>query len=354
MTPLEQILKSQIAAQGPMSVAEYMSTCLLHPEHGYYSTRDPFGAGGDFITAPEISQMFGELIGLTLAQVWMDQGQPAKIALAELGPGRGTLMADILRTAKAVPSFAQACEIHLIEASPKLREVQAATLSAHTPIWHDHVDQLPSDLPLYAIANEFFDALPIRQMVRDGERWRERQIGLENDALAFGLSAPAPLTTLDHRLSDTKDGDLVEICAPAPLIMRALAERIETNGGTALVFDYGDWRSLGDTLQAVHAHEKVYSLLKPGQSDLTSHVDFEALITNMPCTHSRLTPQGVFLERLGITDRAQALAKSLGGTALERHIAAHRRLAHPDEMGTIFKTLALFPKGAHPPPGYEA
>jgi len=353
MTPLEQILKSQIATQGPMSVAEYMSTCLLHPEHGYYSTRDPFGTGGDFITAPEISQMFGELIGLTLAQVWMDQGQPARIALTELGPGRGTLMADILRTAKAVPSFEKACEIHLIEASPKLREVQAATLSAHTPIWHDHVDQLPSDLPLYAIANEFFDALPIRQMVRDGEGWRERQIGLDNDALAFGLSAPAPLTALDHRLNDTKDGDLVELCAQAPLIMRALAERIETNGGTALVFDYGDWRSLGDTLQAVHAHEKVPALHKPGQSDLTSHVDFEVLITDMPCTHSRLTPQGVFLERLGITDRAQALAKSLGGTALEHHIAAHRRLTHPDEMGTIFKALAFFPKGAHPPAGYE-
>lgn len=353
MTPLETILKGQIKTQGPLSVADYMSICLFHPKHGYYSTGDPFGTRGDFITAPEISQMFGELIGLTLAQTWMDQGQPARIALVELGPGRGTLMADILRTAKAVPAFANACDVHLVEASPKLRDVQAMALKGYHPTWHDHVDQLPNDLPLYAVANEFFDALPIRQMIRDGEGWRERQIGLADDKLTFGLSEPTPLAALNHRLSDTKDGDLVEFCAPAPLIMHALAHRIAQNGGAALIVDYGDWHSLGDTLQAVHAHEKVDPLFKPGQSDLTSHVDFEALLPDLPCNHSRLTPQGVFLERLGITNRAQALATSLSGDALDQHIAAHRRLTHPDEMGTIFKTLALFPNGANPPAGYE-
>ncbi len=353
MTPLEPILKAQINAQGPMSISEYMAICLFHPEHGYYSTREPFGAAGDFITAPEVSQMFGELIGLTLAQTWMDQGKPARIALAELGPGRGTLMADILRTVKAVPDFAKACEVHLVEASQRLRTQQADTLRGTTPIWHDHTDQLANDMPLYLVANEFFDALPIRQMVRDGDAWRERQVGVENNDLAFGLSAPAPLSALKHRFEDTKDGDLVEFCPQAPAIMQSIAQRIDTNGGTALIFDYGDWRSLGDTLQALHAHKKVDALHKPGQSDLTAHVDFEALVADLPCTHSRITPQGIFLERLGITNRAQALAKNLSGAALEHHIAAHRRLTHPDEMGTIFKTLALFPKGANPPAGYE-
>ena len=353
MTPLETILKTQITAQGPLSVSEYMTICLFHPEHGYYSTRDPFGTEGDFVTAPEISQMFGELIGLTLAQTWMDQGQPAQIALVELGPGRGTLMADILRTLRAVPDFAKACDVHFVEASTRLKAVQKETLQGYEPIWHDTVDELPESLPIYAIANEFFDALPIRQMVRDGEEWRERQVGLADDALAFGLSGPAPLTALAHRFEDTKDDDLVETCAPAPAILQAIASRIEANGGAALIFDYGDWRSLGDTLQAVHAHEKVDALFKPGQSDLTAHVDFEALVADLACSHSRLTPQGIFLERLGITDRAQTLAKNLSGAALDQHIAAHRRLTHPEEMGTLFKTLALFPKDANPPAGYE-
>lgn len=353
MTPLHDILKAQITAQGPLSVAEYMTICLFHPEHGYYSTRDPFGTQGDFITAPEISQMFGELIALSLAQTWMDQGQPAKIALVELGPGRGTLMADILRTAKAVPGFAQACEVHLVEASEHLRNVQRETLQNYAPVWHEHVSALPDAIPLYVVANEFFDALPIRQMVRDGEGWRERQIGLDNATLAFGLSDATPLQALAHRLVDTKDGDLVEFCAPASAIMQELSHKIDRNGGAALIFDYGDWRSLGDTLQALNAHEKVSPLHKPGQSDLTAHVDFEALIQNLPCAHSKVTPQGVFLERLGITQRAQALAQKLTGQALETHLAAHRRLTHPDEMGTIFKTVALFPNGANPPAGYE-
>lgn len=353
MTALETILKAQITAQGPMSVSEYMSLCLFHPDHGYYSTRDPFGRAGDFITAPEISQMFGELVGLSLAQAWMDQGQPDRVALSELGPGRGTLMADVLRTIRAVPGFAKACEVHLIEASPHLRRVQGETLKGFAPVWHDTVQSLPEGLPLYALANEFFDALPIRQMLRDGQGWRERQIGVQGDTLTFGLSEASPLGALAHRIEDTKDGDLVEFCAAAPLIMQTLGARIEANGGAALIFDYGDWRSLGDTLQALHQHEKVDPLFKPGQSDLTAHVDFEALLSELPCRFSRLTPQGIFLERLGITARAQALAKNLSGAALDQHIAAHRRLTHPDEMGTVFKTLALFPSGANPPAGYE-
>ncbi|MEP5155601.1 SAM-dependent methyltransferase [Planktotalea sp.] len=336
-----------------MSIAEYMSMCLFHPKHGYYTSRDPFGSEGDFTTAPEISQMFGELIALTLAQAWMDQGQPQHVALVELGPGRGTLMADILRTLRAVPGFLDAYSIHLVEASPHMRSLQKEALKGFEPTWHDGVETLPDNQAIFVVANEFFDALPIRQMVRDGAGWRERQVGVENDTLCFGLSEATALSALQHRLEDTKDGDLVEFCSAAPHIMTTLANCIEQNGGAAFIFDYGDWRSLGDTLQALQAHDAVDPLHQPGQCDLTAHVDFEALITDLPCSHSKVTPQGIFLERLGITQRAQALASKLNSAALDQHIAAHRRLTHPEEMGNLFKTIALFPNGAKPPAGYE-
>lgn len=353
MTSLLDVLRTQIQQGGPLSVADYMSACLFHPDHGYYSTRHPIGREGDFVTAPEISQMFGEMLGLALAQAWMDQGAAPRVALVELGPGRGTLMADMLRTARAVPGFSEALEVHLVEASPTLRKVQQETLSAFEVTWHDTIGTLPDALPLFVVANEFFDALPIRQFVRDGEGWRERQVGLDGDALTLGLSASAPLAALSHRLEDTKDGDLVETCAAAIPIMQALGARIERNGGAALLFDYGDWRSLGDTLQALRAHERVDVLDGPGTADVTAHVDFEALVSDLPCAHSRLSTQGVVLERLGITARAQALAKGLACEALETHIAAHRRLTHPSEMGSLFKSIALYPSHAAPPPGYE-
>lgn len=354
MTPLEQRLARQIAASGPMTVADYMAACLGDPEHGYYTTRDPLGAGGDFTTAPEISQMFGELVGLALAQGWLDQGAPAPFALAELGPGRGTLMADILRATRAVPGFHDALRLHLVETSPTLRQAQAATLGRDDVTWHDSITALP-DLPLFLVANEFFDALPIRQAVRDGAAWRERVVGLRDGALCMGLSDPTPLPQLAHRLEDTKDGNIVEFSPGAEAIAAEIGTRIATLGGVALIIDYGDSRSLGDTLQAVRGHEHADPLAQPGEADLTAHVDFEALARAAhPCAHSRLTPQGVFLERLGITQRAQTLARGLTGTELETHIAAHRRLTHPAEMGTLFKAMALFPKTATPPPGLDA
>tara|TARA_R100000789_G_scaffold9365_1_gene13196 strand:- start:3451 stop:4524 length:1074 start_codon:yes stop_codon:yes gene_type:complete len=350
-TPLADILARQIATTGPMTLADYMAACLMHPQYGYYSTRDPLGAGGDFTTAPEISQMFGELLGLSLAQCWLDQGAPASFSLAELGPGRGTLMADILRATARAPGFHDAARLHLVETSPALRAEQAKRLPQAT--WHDAVQTLP-DGPLYLVANEFFDALPIRQFQRDGDDWRERVVGLQEDHLALGLAAPAPQPGLSHRQDDTKDGDLVETCAPGQAIAAVLGARIAAQGGVALIVDYGDWRSLGDTLQALKGHAPVDPVALPGESDLTTHVDFEALArAAAPAAHTLLTPQGVFLERLGITQRAQALAKSLSGSALDSHIAAHRRLTHPDEMGSLFKTLALLPQGAPPPPGLE-
>ncbi len=352
MTALRDILAAQIAAQGPLTIAQYMHACLLHPEHGYYTTRDPLGAGGDFTTAPEISQMFGELVGLSLAQCWLDQGSPARFVLAELGPGRGTLMADILRATSRVPGFHTAAHLHLVEVSPALRARQAQALPEHAPTWHDRADDLPGDKPLFAVANEFFDALPIRQFLRDGNGWRERVVGLRDCALTFALTDALPDPRLERRMDDTVDGDLVETCAPARPVAAALGRRIAENGGLALISDYGDWRSLGDTFQAVQRHRKTDPLEAPGLADLTAHVDFEALAHAAPCAHAPLVAQGVFLERLGITARAQSLATRLTGEALSSHVAAHRRLTHPDEMGTLFKMLALHPDGSRTPPGF--
>ncbi len=352
MTDLRAHLIRRITAGGPVSVAEYMTECLTHPEMSYYATRDPLGAAGDFITAPEISQMFGELIGLSLAQSWLDQGAPTRFVLAEAGPGRGTLMADILRATRTVPGFHDGLELHLIEISGPLKAAQRQTLGRDDITWHDSVATLP-DLPLFLVANEFFDALPIRQFQRDGDGWRERQIGVQDGALAFGLSGPVVPDALHHRLQDTKPGDLVELCTGGQQVAQIIGQRIADHGGAALIVDYGDWRSQGDTFQALENHATVDPLDHPGQADLTAHVDFEALARATLSRFTRLTPQGVFLERLGITARAQALAKNLSGEALQNHVAAHRRLTHGDEMGTLFKVLAFYPDGATPPPGLD-
>lgn len=350
MTPLEEILRKRIAAEGPMSIAEYMSLCLMHPRHGYYPTRDPLGAAGDFITAPEVSQMFGELLGLCLAQCWLDQGRPDGFVLAELGPGRGTLMADATRAMRAVPGMIEAARLHLVETSPRLRDEQARRLGPLMPVWHDSVAGLP-EAPLFLLANEFFDALPVRQFLRVGEGWAERVVGLKDGALSFGLTEPVAQAALAHRLADTAEGDLVETCAPAQGIAEELGRRIAAHGGAALIVDYGAERSLGDTFQALRRHERADPLAAPGEADLTAHVDFGALAAAAPCAHTQLTPQGLFLERLGIADRARALAAKLSGDALDAHVAAHRRLTHPAEMGSLFKTLGFFPEGATPPPG---
>ena len=351
---LDRHLAARIRAEGPISVADYMADCLMHPTLGYYSTRDPFGADGDFVTAPEISQMFGELTGLALAQAWLDQGCAKRITLAELGPGRGTLMRDMMRAASRVPGFTDAARIVLVETSPTLRKVQRGTLAGLNPEWVDQAAALPDD-PLFVVANEFFDALPIRQFERGGTGWRERRITLTDGRLSAGLSAETAVPSLTHRLEDTESGQIVEICPAVGPVIQEIAGRIAAQGGAALIFDYGDWRSLGDTLQAVRGHEFVPVLDHPGQSDLTAHVDFEALAMaagGHGCAYTRLTPQGVFLERLGITHRARSLASAAGDKA-DEIAAAHRRLTHPDEMGTLFKVLGLYPKGESAPPGLE-
>ncbi len=354
MTALADILKAEIAATGPMRLDAWMAACLMHPRHGYYTTRDPFGQAGDFITAPEISQMFGELLGLGLAQAWLDQGAPAPVALVELGPGRGTLMADALRATRGVPGFHAALELHLVETSPALRARQAEVLADHAPTWHDSADSLP-DMAILAVANEFFDALPVRQFQRQGDGWCERVVGVTDGALALGLARKRIEPALAHRLEDTRDGDIVETCPAAQPVIAALARRIAAHGGAALLVDYGDWRSLGDTVQAVRGHDRADLLADPGLADLSAHVDFEALAQAADgiCQVSRLTPQALFLSRLGIVQRAEALAANMSGAVLEAHHAAFHRLTGRDEMGTLFKSMALYPIGAAPPPGFD-
>ncbi|MEX3014428.1 class I SAM-dependent methyltransferase [Gymnodinialimonas hymeniacidonis] len=343
---LKKRLIARIARLGPMSVADYMAECLHDPEFGYYATRDPFGQSGDFITAPEISQMFGELLGLWMAQVWMDQGQPRGV-LAELGPGRGTLMTDVLRATRAVPGFHGALQVHLVEASPALRAAQAEAVPG--AVFHDSVADLPEG-PLFLIANEFFDALPIRQFqMNDAGDWQERQIGTSDDALIWGLAPPAPLSVREG----FAPGMIVETCAPGEAITEEVGRRINAHGGAALIVDYGDINSTGDTFQALSGHAFADPLDAPGQADLTAHVAFGPLARAAHTRASPVVPQGVFLERLGITARAQALAEGLSGAALDAHVAAHRRLTHPDEMGTLFKVMALTPEDAPSPPAVE-
>ena len=349
MTPLARLLVERIREGGPISVADYMAECLLHPVHGYYTTRDPFGSAGDFTTAPEISQMFGELLGLALAQAWLDRGSPAPFTLAELGPGRGTLMADILRATKGVPGFHAGAQVVLVEASPRLGEVQAKTLAGNAPQWLDRVEALP-DAPLFLVANEFLDALPIRQFLRGPQGWQERLVGLRDDALTFGLSAPLPQVPETPAFRAAPEGALVEDCLPARLAVAEVSARIAKAGGVAYWIDYGGWRSQGDTLQALRQHAFDDPLAHPGEADLTAHVDFEALAALAPAY--ALDTQGAVLTRLGIDARAERLARGLTGSALESHRAAHRRLTHPEEMGSLFKVLAITSTGAPPPPGF--
>lgn len=351
MTPLARLIADRIRAEGPLTLADYMAEALLHPDHGYYATRDPFGAAGDFITAPEISQMFGELVGLALAQAWLDAGAPSPFLLAEAGPGRGTLMADIWRATRSVPGFHAAASVWLIEASPHLRAVQADRLAGLPVHWTERIEDLP-DGPLFFVGNEFLDALPIRQFTRAGNGWAETRVGLSGDTLTLGRTPPQAVAALTPRLADTPEGGIVELCPAAEAVAANLGARIAAQGGVALLIDYGDATSHGDTFQALRAHTPVDPLAEPGLADLTAHVAFAPLAAAARAAGAAASgpiPQGLWLERLGITARAQALAARLSGAALTSHIAAHRRLTHPAEMGHLFKVLAIHPVGTGTP-----
>lgn len=352
MTPLEQIIRRRIAQSGPISVGDYMDMCLSHPQYGYYITRDPFGSAGDFTTAPEISQMFGELIGLWLAQVWSDQGSPSPFALVELGPGRGTLMADVLRATRSVPGFRSAGRIWLVETSPVLRARQAETLRPWgAPIWTDSTAALP-DSPTFLIANEFFDALPIRQFVRSETGWREKMISVTDGHLRWGLAPDLDMPDFDRLWPSTTPGELVETSIATKAVAASLGGLIARNGGSALAIDYGAWHGTGDTLQAVRSHKVVEPLTEPGNADLTAHVNFSQIAEAAePLKAWPLRSQGQFLTDLGIARRAAALSKIADNpnTIAE----AFHRLTGPSEMGTLFKVLCMTPADAPTPPGFS-
>lgn len=350
MTPLSRLLAQRIAQTGPISLADYMAECLFHPSYGYYTTRPPFGTEGDFTTSPEISQMFGELVGLSLAQYWMDMGKKRSV-LVELGPGRGTLMSDIWRATRGVPGFHASVRIVMLEASPRLRDLQRQTLVDCPVEWIERIDQLPEE-PMLLVANEFFDALPIRQFSRCPSGWQEILVGLVGDQLTLGKGAPAQFPALAHRLGDTVDGEIVEICPALASIAKTIGSRITTHGGTALIFDYGGWRSRGDTFQAIERHKFAQPLENPGLADLTAHVDFEALAQAARPAEHRYATQGQVLAALGIDQRAAVLAARLQGEARQSHLNAYHRLTHPSEMGSLFKVLALYHPDMPPPPGF--
>jgi NADH dehydrogenase [ubiquinone] 1 alpha subcomplex assembly factor 7 len=345
MTPLEEIIQRRIIQTGPVTVADYMDLCLAHPQYGYYHNRDPFGVNGDFTTAPEISQMFGELIGLWLAQVWVDQGMPTPFVLAELGPGRGSLMSDAMRAIRNIPGFHQAAQIWLVETSPVLRRKQAENVVGAN--WAFQVDELPN-LPLFLIANEFFDALPICQFVRKGGGWNEKRIGLVDGNLIWGFAPTVTNTDLDLRFPDLADGELAETCMLGEQIAAHIGDQITRNGGAALIIDYGEWFGVGDTLQALRGHKMVDPLLTPGEADLTAHVNFSTLALASDLQAWPLQTQGEFLERLGISHRAEIL----GRTDPKTIAAAHHRLTHSTEMGSLFKVLCLTRNDAPTPPGF--
>lgn len=360
-TPLEAEIRRRIEAAGPMPVAEYMGLCLSHPQYGYYVTRDPLGARGDFITAPEVSQMFGELIGIWMSAVWKQMGSPARVRIVELGPGRGTLMKDAMRAAQVVPPFRAAVVLDLVEISPVLREQQQQTL-ASTKLethWYESIRDVP-DGPAIIIANEFFDAIPISQAVRAGDGWHERCVGIGEDGRFAFVLAPEPMKHIDVLLPKAARE------APIDSIFEWRSDnaaidlgRRVADGSAALVIDYGHSETdFGDTLQAVGKHAYADPLREPGEVDLTAHVDFEPLTRAIelmgakgygPITQSRL------LRALGIETRAATLkAKATRAQAAEVDLALARLVGiGRTGMGDLFKAAAYVASALPPPPAFE-
>ncbi|MCX8996570.1 class I SAM-dependent methyltransferase [Rhizobiaceae bacterium BDR2-2] len=349
-TPLAEKIKNIVRVNGPISVTDYFALCLADPEYGYYKTRDPFGRAGDFVTAPEISQLFGEMLGIFFVHAWQRHGSPEHVRLVEIGPGRGTMMADMLRVvSRLAPELYTGTTVHMVETSERLRDIQREALQPHQGrvSWHGGFDEVPEGFTLIA-ANELFDAIPIRQFVRTATGFRERLVGLgADDELAF-VTGPAGIDPdLLPPGSTPPEGAIFEIAPARAAVMQAICERLRTFGGTALIIDYGHTvTGYGDTLQAVLKHEYDPPLAHPGEADLTSHVDFESLAAvALACgLHiNGCVPQGDFLLGLGILERAGALGRGKDAITQEEITAAVERLAGTGQgrMGELFKVLAV-------------
>jgi NADH dehydrogenase [ubiquinone] 1 alpha subcomplex assembly factor 7 len=351
---LRERLKTQIAESGPLTVAQYMTACLHDPQDGYYATRPALGEAGDFITAPLVSQMFGELLGLWAAEVWVRLGRPDRVLLVEVGPGDGTLISDALRAARHAPGFLEAARLVLVETSPPLVEAQRSRLAGGplAPAWESSLTELPDGAPVILLANELLDCLPARQFIRTERGWAERMVGLDAAGeLAFGLT-PSPAGAA---LPEAEVGALVEVSPAQEAFGAGLGGLIARQGGAALLVDYGRADPApGDTLQALKGHRKVGPLETPGEADLTVHADFPAVAAAARRAGAQTTPiltQGELLGRLGIYERAEALSRSRADRAdiIRRQLA---RLTAPDQMGVLFKALAIHAPGLTPP-GFE-
>jgi NADH dehydrogenase [ubiquinone] 1 alpha subcomplex assembly factor 7 len=348
---LPELIDMQIRQNGPMSVATYMGLCLTHPTKGYYRGADPLGAAGDFVTAPEISQMFGELIGFFFVNLWQQMGSPKAFTLLELGPGRGTLMADLLRVACRAEGFRDALDLRMFETNPTLIAEQNARLEAYGPQWIDSFEKV-GDGPLLVVANEFFDALPIRQFVRMADGWHERMVGLKDGQRSFGLSpTPIPVSAMPEAVASAEVNAIYEVGLANGEVMKRLAAIVSTQGGAILAIDYGYGRTqTGETLQGVRRHAYTDVLDAPGEVDLSAHVDFEALgnvAANAGLALQPLATQGQFLTRLGLTERAKALSAANPGSA-EAIATAKARLAAPEQMGNLFKVFCAHSPGLQP------
>ena len=356
MNPLGAEIAAMIAQDGPISVERYMGLCLSHPVHGYYMTRDPLGADGDFVTSPEISQMFGELLGLWSAETWRLMGAPQPARLVELGPGRGTLMADALRAARAAPDFYSDLSVTMVETSPALQARQQRMLEAadRTVEWKEAVDEIAPG-PAIILANEFFDALPARHYLKTPEGWRERQVGLADGKLVFGAAAEIE----PHLTVDAPDGVVLEVGAIGQRIMMTLAARIVRQGGALLVIDYGHARTaLGETLQAMRDHAYVDALESPGEADLTTHIDFSGLSRAAKAAGARVhgpVTQGFFLRQIGIVQRAQALMRNASAEQreeIERSLVRLISEVQDTDMGRLFKVMAITQRSVEALPGF--
>ena len=355
LSGLEAVLAEAIRRDGPLTVARFMSLALNHPRYGYYRNRDPLGAQGDFVTAPELSQAFGEVIGAWLAQAWLDLGRPAPFRLVELGPGRGTLLVDALRATRDVPGFHQSLRLHLVETSVRLRAVQTARLAGIGASWHGQFDEVPPG-PMLLLANEFFDALPAHQLVATAHGWVERCIGLdEHGRLGFCLAEHQ--SALGARLPGAPPGTVAEVSPARTELAQAIARRIVRDGGVALLIDYGAWAEgpTGDTLQATRGHAPCDPLDRPGTADLTTHLDFGALAEAAAGAGAAVygpVPQGTFLRALGLHLRTAQLLERATPEQQRALRAALFRLTDPSAMGELFKVLVLARPQAPAPPGF--
>ena len=348
LTPLGQRLVERIRLDGPIGVDQFMMAALGDSEHGYYMTRDPFGRAGDFTTSPEISQVFGEIIGAWLAESWRQMGGPAETLLIELGPGRGTLAADVLRALRVLPACRAAVRLHLVETSPLLRQRQRETLRDIPIVWHDSIDQVPAG-PFLLVANELFDALPVSQHVRRGESWFERRVGLdEAGALAFVEHAAPNVESLRRRAPAAGEG-ILETSEPRTRLAAAIGGRLAASPGTALLIDYGYREtSFGDTLQAVRGHVPVDPLAAPGEADLTAHVDFQAIADSIAAASASVwgpITQRAFLIGSGALLRAAMLERKADAATAATIRQGVDRLLDPAGMGTLFQVVAATSPG---------